>query len=97
MQEANSIEMGNLVNLHHLFVEGVPLEKLPPKMCNLKDLGTLSNFVAGGNGGSSIKELGGLRYLSGTLEISKLQTVDVIEDVRECSLKHKEYLLTLRY
>lgn len=66
-----------------------------PKMCNLKDLQTLSNFVVGENGGPSIEELGRLHFLSGELKISKLQNVDVVENVRESYLKDKDYLSKL--
>ncbi|KAL5565699.1 hypothetical protein UlMin_028863 [Ulmus minor] len=46
--------LGSLINLHHLDTRGSPLEGMPPKMCNLKKLHTLTNFVLGKQSGSSI-------------------------------------------
>ncbi|XP_024030966.1 putative disease resistance RPP13-like protein 1 isoform X2 [Morus notabilis] len=90
-------DMGNLVNLRHLEIEDVPLEKMPPMMRNMKDLQTLCQFVLCKRRGSSIKELGGLPYLSGELEIRKLENVEVVEDVLEANLKDKRYLNKLVY
>ncbi|XP_024017695.1 putative disease resistance RPP13-like protein 1 isoform X1 [Morus notabilis] len=90
-------DMGNLVNLRHLEIEGVPLEEMPPMMRNMKDLQTLCYFVLCKRRGSSIKELGGLRYLSGELEIRKLENVEVVEDVVEANLRDKRYLNKLVY
>ncbi|XP_024031084.1 putative disease resistance RPP13-like protein 1 isoform X2 [Morus notabilis] len=90
-------DMGNLVNLRHLEIEGVPLEEMPPMMRNMKDLQTLRYFVLCKRRGSSIKELGGLPYLSGELEIRKLENVEVVEDVLEANLKDKRYLNKLVY
>ncbi|GMN63948.1 hypothetical protein TIFTF001_033027 [Ficus carica] len=68
---------------------------MPPEMCNLTELQTLSYFVLGKNSGSSIKELGALHYLSGALEISELQNVDVVRDVWDSKLCEKEHLREL--
>ncbi|KAL5549181.1 hypothetical protein UlMin_004412 [Ulmus minor] len=64
---------------------------MPPHMCNLTKLQTLSDFVVG-KCGSSIRDLGALHDLNGELRISGLQNVD---DVLKGNLEDKKNLSKL--
>ncbi|GMN72902.1 hypothetical protein TIFTF001_052087 [Ficus carica] len=68
---------------------------MPPQMCKLKNLQTLSKFILGENGGSRIKELGELKSLRGSLCISGLENVVDVGDVLQADLKNKECLTGL--
>ncbi|GMN70715.1 hypothetical protein TIFTF001_055859 [Ficus carica] len=68
---------------------------MPPQMCKLKNLQTLSDFVLGEDGGSRIKELGELKSLHGSLCISGLENVVDVGDVLQADLKNKECLTKL--
>ncbi|GMN18690.1 hypothetical protein TIFTF001_048511 [Ficus carica] len=68
---------------------------MPPQMCNLTNLQTLSDFVLSKNSGSRIKELGALKLLRGSLRISGLENVVDVGDVLEADLKKKECLTEL--
>ncbi|KAL5544022.1 hypothetical protein UlMin_007806 [Ulmus minor] len=80
-----------LINLHHLDTRGSPLEEMPPHMCNLTKLQTLTDFVVGKHG-SSIRDLVALHDLHGQLRISGLQNVD---DVLKGNMEDKENLRKL--
>ncbi|GMN18678.1 hypothetical protein TIFTF001_048507 [Ficus carica] len=84
-----------LINLHHLVIRGTALKEMPPQMCNLTNLQTLSDFVLSKNSGSRIKELGALKLLCGSLCISGLENVVDVGDVLEADLKKKECLTEL--
>ena len=59
--------MWKVINLRHLDIIGSDLNKIPKEMSRLGSLQTLSNFVVSKKSGSTIKELGGILYLRGTL------------------------------
>lgn len=58
--------MRKLINLRHLDTTSSPLKEMPPQVCNLKQLLTLTDFVLGERTGSII-ELGDLEHLGGKL------------------------------
>ncbi|KAI8570623.1 hypothetical protein RHMOL_Rhmol01G0050100 [Rhododendron molle] len=74
---------------------GYSLQKMPPKIGKLTSLQTLSNFIVGNGGGSTIIELGNLIYLRGTLSISRLQNVTDALDAKRANLKDKQGLNVL--
>ena len=84
--------MWKLFDLRHLDISGTGLNEMPKEMSRLKNLQTLSDFVVGKESGSTIKELGRLPYLHGTLRISKLQNMVSPEDAVEAKLKEKAQL-----
>ncbi|KAL5542054.1 hypothetical protein UlMin_009764 [Ulmus minor] len=85
----------SLINLHHLDTRDSPLQEMPPKMCNLKKLHTLTDFVLGKQTGSSIKDLGVLQNLHGRIRVSGLQNVNNVDDALEANLKDKKNLSEL--
>ncbi|XP_050283524.1 putative disease resistance RPP13-like protein 1 isoform X1 [Quercus robur] len=91
--------MWQLSNLSHLDITGTALQGMPKEISKLQNLQTLPYFVVGKNTGSTVKELGGLLYLHGTLHISKLHNVVSTDDAVEASLAGKTYLdeLTLEW
>ncbi|KAL5548847.1 hypothetical protein UlMin_004078 [Ulmus minor] len=85
-----------LVNLRHLDIRRTySLKEMPPQMCKMKSLQTLSDFVLGENGGWRIKELGELPLLGGCLRISGLEYIADVKDVLEANLKDKKFLSKL--
>ncbi|XP_023918611.1 putative disease resistance protein At3g14460 [Quercus suber] len=84
--------MWKLFDLRRLDISGTDLYEMPKAMGRLKNLQTLSYFVVGKESGSTIKELGGLLYLRGTLRISKLQNIVSPKDAAEAMLKEKARL-----
>ncbi|GMN59175.1 hypothetical protein TIFTF001_028263 [Ficus carica] len=84
-----------LINLRHLVITDTALKQMPPHICNLTNLQTLSNFILGENSVSRIKELGALPHLHGSLCISGLKNVVDVGDVLEADLKNKECLTEL--
>ncbi|KAF7153189.1 hypothetical protein RHSIM_Rhsim01G0056000 [Rhododendron simsii] len=83
----------NLISLRHLDVTGADsLQEMPPKIGKLTSLQTLSNFIVGNGGGSTITELGNLIYLRGTLNISGLENVIDALDAKRANLKDKQGL-----
>ncbi|KAL5542050.1 hypothetical protein UlMin_009760 [Ulmus minor] len=87
--------LGNLINLHHLDTSDSPLEEMPPKMCNLKKLHTLTDFVLAKQSVSSIKDLGVLQNLHGRIRVSGLQNVNNADDALKANLKNKKNLSEL--
>ncbi|KAL5543337.1 hypothetical protein UlMin_007121 [Ulmus minor] len=87
--------LGSLINLHHLDTRGSPLEEMPPKMCNLKKLHTLTDFVLGKESSSSIKDLAVLENLHGMIRVSGLQNVKNVDDSLKAILKNKKNLSEL--
>ncbi|KAK3206245.1 hypothetical protein Dsin_020291 [Dipteronia sinensis] len=83
-------DMGNLVNLRHLKINGTKsLEEMPLRMDKLNCLRTLSNFVVGKSIGSGLGKLKSLTHLQGSLEFSKLENVTDAKDAREADLNSK--------
>ncbi|EOY20010.1 TIR-NBS-LRR type disease resistance-like protein [Theobroma cacao] len=80
-----------LVNLRKLSIKGAGLKQMPEKMSRLTSLQSLTNFIVG-HGGSSIKELGALPYLHGSLSVSGLQNVSSPSDASAANLKAMRYL-----
>uniref|UniRef100_A0A2N9F514 R13L1/DRL21-like LRR repeat region domain-containing protein n=1 Tax=Fagus sylvatica TaxID=28930 RepID=A0A2N9F514_FAGSY len=88
-------KMGKLVNLRHLDITRTKLKEMPLQMRKLRNLQKLTAFVVGKHSGSSIRELGELRHLSGTLSILNLQEIDYGRDAMEAKLKDKKFLSEL--
>ncbi|KAK4592160.1 hypothetical protein RGQ29_016603 [Quercus rubra] len=91
------INMGRLVNLRHLDIRGTCLKGMPIHMDKLRSLQNLSAFYVGKekDSGASIKELGELPHLSGSLCISNLENVYLTRDAGEVNLKDKKGLSEL--
>ncbi|XP_065617056.1 putative disease resistance RPP13-like protein 1 isoform X2 [Quercus suber] len=89
--------MSKLVNLRHLDNSEANMEEMPPQMGKLKNLRKLPLFFVGQHDdGSSIRELGELRHLSGNLSIFNLVNVQCInKDTTGVILKNKEDLSKL--
>ncbi|KAK4592064.1 hypothetical protein RGQ29_016521 [Quercus rubra] len=81
--------MGWLINLRHLDISGTNLREMPLLMHKLKSLQTLTSFILGKKGSSSLKELGKLRQLKGSLSILKLENVVDARDALEANLRDK--------
>ncbi|KAM4082306.1 hypothetical protein ACJW30_11G162500 [Castanea mollissima] len=81
--------MGWLINLRHLDIIGTNLKEMPLLMGRLKGLRTLTSFILGKKGGSSIKELREFQQLKGSLSVLKLENVVDARDALEANLKDK--------
>ncbi|XVF19276.1 hypothetical protein REPUB_Repub11eG0096200 [Reevesia pubescens] len=89
-------QMGRLANLRHLDISRtISLKEMPLQMSRLTNLQTLSAFILGNLGGSSISELGELQQLRGTLTVFNLQNVVNPRVALEAKFKDKEYLTEL--
>ncbi|WKA02330.1 hypothetical protein VitviT2T_020533 [Vitis vinifera] len=86
------LSIGNLNNLRHLDVTNTNLEEMPPRICKLKGLQVLSNFIVGKDNGLNVKELRNMPQLQGGLCISKLENVANVQDARDASLNKKQKL-----
>ena len=84
--------MGRLVNLRHLDISRTNLKEMPLQMGKLRNLQNLRIFLVGKHSGSTIKDLGKLKNLFGTLCISNLEKVHCNRDAMESNLKDKKYL-----
>ncbi|KAL5548748.1 hypothetical protein UlMin_003979 [Ulmus minor] len=85
-----------LVNLRHLDIHSsYRLKEMPPQMCKMKSLQTLSDFFIRENDNWRIKELGELPLLGGSLRISGLVHIVEVKDVLEANLKDKKFLSKL--
>ncbi|XP_031253815.1 putative disease resistance RPP13-like protein 1 [Pistacia vera] len=90
------LEIGTLINLHHLDITNVYLiTEMPIGIKNLKHLWTLSDFVVGKETGAGLKELKNLKFLCGKLRISGLENVTSSHDAREALLSEKKDLEVL--
>ncbi|XP_050283981.1 putative disease resistance RPP13-like protein 1 isoform X2 [Quercus robur] len=89
--------MGRLVNLRHLDIRGTHLKGMPIDVGKLRSLQNLSAFYVGKEkrSGSSIKDLGELPHLFGSLCISNLENVYQTRDAKEVNLKDKKGLSEL--
>ena len=88
--------MWKLINLRHFDIIGTDLNEMPKEMSRLGSLQTLSNFVVSKKSGSTVKRVrggGGILYLHGTLQISKLQNVVSTKDAAEAGLVEKTNLM----
>lgn len=92
------IGIWNLTNLQHLDIRSTPkLEKMPPRMGNLRNLWTLSKFIVGSRGNiSRISELQNLNDLSMELSILQLQNVVCVQDAANANLGGKKKIKVLR-
>ncbi|XVF30660.1 hypothetical protein REPUB_Repub16aG0077400 [Reevesia pubescens] len=82
--------MGKLINMHYLEIRETKLARMPKGMDKLIELRELTGFVIGEENGSSIKELGKLKHLRGSLAISGLQSVVSARDAKDANLKDKK-------
>ncbi|XP_024021731.1 putative disease resistance RPP13-like protein 1 [Morus notabilis] len=89
------IDMSCLISLRHFDISGTCLKEMPLQLSSIKDLQSLSDFVVGENNGSSIKALGALQLLHGSLCISGLENVVDIGDVYKANMKSKKHLTKL--
>ncbi|OWM90034.1 hypothetical protein CDL15_Pgr026947 [Punica granatum] len=87
-----------LINLRHLDTRGTPLRSALRGIGKLKDLQTLTDFILAKEGGSRIKELGGLCDLKGLLSLGGLENVLKVGDAKasnlECKSPRFPHLLT---
>ncbi|KAK8714296.1 hypothetical protein V6N13_149489 [Hibiscus sabdariffa] len=88
-------DMGRLVNMHYLDIRGTRLVRMSKGLGELKGLRILTDYVLGDQNGSSINELGKLKFLRGRLSISGLETVAGAVDAKDANLKDKINLTTL--
>ncbi|KDO39611.1 hypothetical protein CISIN_1g000594mg [Citrus sinensis] len=89
--------IGNLVNLHHLDIEGAyQLCELPLGMKELKCLRTLTNFIVGKDSGCALGELKNWKFLRGRLCISGLENVIDSQEANEAKLREKNDLEVLK-
>ncbi|XP_024031503.1 putative disease resistance protein At3g14460 [Morus notabilis] len=88
-------DIGRLINLRHLYNDGTNLKEMPLQICHLKDLQTLTMFVLGKGSGASIRELGQLQNLRGTLSVLGLQNIVCAKDALDISFKDKKHLKEL--
>ncbi|XP_062173783.1 putative disease resistance RPP13-like protein 1 [Alnus glutinosa] len=88
--------LGNLVNLRHLnILNADKLEGMPPQIGKLTNLQTLSNLIVKEGNCFSLKELGSLFHLRGTLIISRLENAIEPKDARDAKLIEKLDLVAL--
>ncbi|XP_059433861.1 putative disease resistance RPP13-like protein 1 [Corylus avellana] len=88
--------LGNLVNLRHLnILNANKLEGMPPKIGKLTHLQTLSNLIVEKGSCFTLRELGSLLYLRGTLIISQLENATEPRDASDAKLSEKRDLTTL--
>ncbi|XVF30665.1 hypothetical protein REPUB_Repub16aG0077900 [Reevesia pubescens] len=80
-------DMGKLINMHYLDIRETKLARMPKGMDKLIELRELTDFVIGEENGSSIKELGKLKHLRGSLAISGLEYVVSARDAKDANLK----------
>ncbi|GKV45217.1 hypothetical protein SLEP1_g52325 [Rubroshorea leprosula] len=82
------VEIGNLINLHHLDIRGTDsLKEMPSGIANLKDLLTLGKFIVGKeNGSMKLSDLNNFLQLEGALSILDLHNVLDVHDARKASL-----------
>jgi len=77
----------NLTNLYHLDSKGTGLQQMTPQMGKLSKLQTLTDFFMGKQNGSSIKEIGELKFLKGKLRIWMLKNVVDAQDALGANLE----------
>ncbi|XP_059442747.1 putative disease resistance protein At3g14460 [Corylus avellana] len=88
--------LGNLINLRHLNILGaIKLEGMPPQIGKLTHLRTLSNLIVGKGSCFTLRELGSLLHLRGTLIISQLENVTEPRDASDAKLIEKTDLIAL--
>ncbi|KAL2336474.1 hypothetical protein Fmac_010920 [Flemingia macrophylla] len=85
-------DMQNLVNLRHLDILGTFMKDMPRGMGKLNHLQHLDFFTVGKHKENSIKELGGLSNLHGSLEIKNLENVISSDEALEAKMKDKKHI-----
>ncbi|XP_062086436.1 putative disease resistance RPP13-like protein 1 [Humulus lupulus] len=85
--------MGSLINLRYLDIEGVPLKEMPQQINQMKHLQFLSNVVLSDrhiNGGIKMKRVAELEHLHGILGLENIID-DILDALRpHTNLKHLE-------
>ncbi|XP_048497540.1 putative disease resistance RPP13-like protein 1 [Beta vulgaris subsp. vulgaris] len=84
--------MRKLIHLRHLNIDGTCIEEMPEHIGRLTCLQTLTDFVASDSHGSSIRELGELSQLRGSLRISGLENIVAEADAYAANLMDKGHL-----
>ncbi|MED6112722.1 hypothetical protein PIB30_064183 [Stylosanthes scabra] len=85
--------MQELVNLHHLDIEGAScLKEMPKGMSKLKHLNLLERYIVGEHEENGIKELATLDNLQGSLGIVSLENVSNGGEAFEAKMSNKEHI-----
>ncbi|KMT18751.1 hypothetical protein BVRB_2g028730 [Beta vulgaris subsp. vulgaris] len=84
--------MRNLIHLRHLNIHGTCIQEMPVDIGRLSCLQTLTDFVASDHPGSSIRELGELSQLRGSMRISGLLDFVAEADAFAANLRDKAHL-----
>ncbi|KAL5570704.1 hypothetical protein UlMin_020301 [Ulmus minor] len=89
-------DIGCLIKLRHLDFSYSPIKELPPQICDMKDLQTLSKFIlCREHGNSWIKKLGDFQHLHGEFDISGLENVVDVKNVSEAKMRDKKFVTEL--
>ena len=88
-------DMQNLVNLRHLQIDKIPIREMPKRMGKLNQLQRLDFYSVGKHKENSIKELGGLPNLHGSLSIKKLENVSEGEEALQARIMDKKHITHL--
>lgn len=85
-------DMRKMTRLRHLEIQGTSVRCLPIGISDLLSLRTLTRFHVGGQGASKVGELKMLNLLRGRLEISDLEELQDLDEVKEVELHNKHHL-----
>ncbi|XP_039049320.1 putative disease resistance protein At3g14460 [Hibiscus syriacus] len=86
--------MARLIKLRHLDITGtLGIKEMPLQISKFASLQTLSAFILGHHGGSSISELGELQQLRGSLTIFNLQNIVNPRAVGQLPLLEEHYII----
>ncbi|XP_015897580.3 putative disease resistance protein RGA4 [Ziziphus jujuba] len=91
--------MSRIRSLRHLYIEGCPLNHIPPNIGKLSCLRSLCRFIVNRRRGCGIDELGSLLNLEGRVRIEHLEKVKSPTEAKKANLAGKMNLkrLTLEW